>query len=928
MDDADLSSPISLIEPLTGRELEVLRLMADDLTISAVADQLVLSPATVKWYTQQIYGKLGIHEPGQKRRQAVARARALGLLEVERTPAGRPRYSLPVQTTPFVGRTQEINAIAGLLANPDVRLVTLLGPGGMGKTRLALEVGWRLVEPEAFGTSWVLFPDGVYFVPLQPVATPDNMLWAVAEAVGFPFQSDGREPQQQLLDFFREKRLLLIMDNFEHLLEGADLVSAILQAAPGVQVLVTSRETLNLHAETVRTLDGLPFPGNVEDTPAYDAARLFVLGAQRACGDFALQPEDLPALARICALVEGMPLAILLAAAWVEVLSVYEIAEEIARSFDFLTAEMRDAPRRQWSIRAVFEPTWQRLSETERSVFKRLSVFRGGCTRQAAQAVTGAGLPVLQALVNKAVLSRTPRGRYEIHELLRQYAEDRLMAAGEDDTARDAHCAYYAAFMHARESDLKGGDRQIAALDEIEADFENVRAAWDWAVGQRRVDDLKHMEWAVWRFLNMWSRDAEGLTLFQSALNLDDDRALHGRLMHRYAFFCHRMGRQREWDEWSDRSLSVAREMGEPGDLALVLRTRSLVLAALYRDFEQAYRLADESLELWRALGDTWGVAWGLQVKGVIALRAADYPSAMSSTEESWKEAQIVGDRQRIAACLMNAGVGYSCLGEPHQALHYYQASLAVFRELNPLGGFVAQVIGNIGVVAQHLGDYDTALRQFEEALALVSESGLLPTDDIHMWCLVDVLSLTGRPDEAAERLAEFPRVLSSIENESLEAGMLILETLIAYRRGDYDKALQSAQAALECTQVHTLPVEESYRWLLIGLVEIKLNHLDTARQHIRASLIDLRDKDFIMRAIYGLAALEAAREQPERAAEWAALVHHHRATAYEVKVYAGELLAELQATLPPDVYAAAVERGAQLDPDAVIAAFLQEENS
>jgi DNA-binding CsgD family transcriptional regulator len=363
MDDADLSSPIVLIEPLTGRELDVLRLMTDDLSIPAMADQLVLSPSTVKWYTQQIYGKLGIHEPGQKRRQAVARARALGLLEADKTPAGRPRYSLPVQTTPFVGRTQEINAIAGLLANPDVRLVTLLGPGGMGKTRLALEVGWRLVEPEAFGTPWITLPDGVYFVPLQPVTTPDNMLWAVAEAVGFPFQSDERAPQQQLLDFFREKRLLLVMDNFEHLLDGAELVSIILEAAPGVQVLVTSRETLNLHAETVCSLDGLPFPGNVEDTPNYDAARLFVLGAQRACVDFALQPDDLPSLARICRLVEGMPLAILLAAAWVEVLSVPEIAEEIARSFDFLTAEMRDAPRRQWSIRAVFEPTWERLSE-------------------------------------------------------------------------------------------------------------------------------------------------------------------------------------------------------------------------------------------------------------------------------------------------------------------------------------------------------------------------------------------------------------------------------------------------------------------------------------------------------------------------------------------------------------------------------------
>jgi predicted ATPase/DNA-binding CsgD family transcriptional regulator len=927
MDHADLSSSITLIEPLTDRELDVLRLMADDLSNQEMAERLVLSPTTIKWYTQQVYGKLGIHESGQKRRQAVARARALGLLEVEKTPAGRPRYSLPVQTTPFVGRTQEINTIAGLLANPDVRLVTLLGPGGMGKTRLALEVGWRLVEPEAFGTPWVAFPDGVYFVPLQPVTTPDNIRWAVAEAVGFPFQSDGREPQQQLLDFFREKRLPLIMDNFEHLLDGADLVSAILQAAPGVQVLVTSRETLNLHAETVRTLDGLPFPGNVEDTPDYDAARLFVLGAQRACGDFALQPDDLPALARICALVEGMPLAILLAAAWVEVLSVPEIAEEIARSFDFLTAEMRDAPRRQWSIRAVFEPTWQRLSETERDVFKRLSVFHGGCTRQAAQAVTGASLPVLQALMNKAVLSRTPRGRYEIHELLRQYAEDWLVAAGEDEAARDAHCTYYAGFMHARVGDLKGGDRQIAALDEIEADFENVRAAWEWAVEQRRVDDLNRMVWSTWRFLLIRSRFTEGFALFRSALDLDEDHALRGRVMFRYADFCGTLGQWQECDEYSEKSLAIAREIGEPDELALALKLRAGVLADLYHNFEQAYRLADESLQLWQALGDTWGIAWGPQCKGYIAIDEGDYPSALSFTEEALKKGRTVGDRFRIGTCLNNAGVVYSLLGEPHQALRYYEESLAVCRELNALLG-TASAIANVGEVALYLGDYDTALRQFEEALVLAREWGYLPEVVDQLLNSAEVLSLAGRFEEAAERLAECRRVLSSIEEDAeQEAGLLVTQGMVAYRRADYAEALRYAQAGLAYTQARHHVLIESVCWLLNGLAEIKLGYPDMARQHIRASLPGLRVKSHLMIAIYCMAALEASGEQPERAVERAALVHHYQASTYEFKVYAGNLLAELQTVLPPDIYAAAVERGMQFNPDAVVAAFLEEEN-
>jgi predicted ATPase/DNA-binding CsgD family transcriptional regulator len=499
MEHTDLGSHVSLAEPLTEREQSILRLKADGLSNREIAERLVLALSTVKWYVRQAYGKLGV----ENQLQAVAHARALGLLEPATTPAGRPRYSLPVQTTPLVGRTEEITDIAELLANPRVRLVTLLGPGGMGKTRLALEVGWRLVEPEAFGTPWVLFPDGVYFVPLQPLDSPDDVLWTVADAVSYPFQSDGRDPQQQLLDFFQEKRRLLVMDNFETVLEGADLVSAILQAAPGVQVLVTSREALNLNAETVYSLEGLPVPEPVKGVLDYDAAQLFMQGAQRARADFELQPDEGQSLTRICRLVEGMPLAILLAAAWVEVLSLPDIADEIAHSFDFLTAEMRDAPRRQWSIRAVFEPTWQRLSERERDVFMLLSVFHGGCTRQAAQAVAGASLPVLQVLVNKAVLSLTSSGRYEIHELLRQYAGDRLVSEGDADEACDAHCTYYAGFMRAREGDLKGGDRQITALDEIESDLENVRAAWAWAVEQRRIDDLEQMEWAVWCFMTI-----------------------------------------------------------------------------------------------------------------------------------------------------------------------------------------------------------------------------------------------------------------------------------------------------------------------------------------------------------------------------------------------------------------------------------------
>jgi len=914
------------VETLTDREQEVLRLMAQDLSAQEMADRLYLSPTTIKWYAQQIYGKLGIHESGQKRRLAVARARTLGLLEPDRTPAGRLRYNLPVQTTPLIGRTRELHDIASLLANPEIRLVTLLGPGGMGKTRLALEVAWRLVEPEAFEAAGIAFPDGVYFTPLQPIDAAEDIPWAVAEAVGYQFHGDGRTPLRQLLDFFREKHLLLVLDNFEHVLEGATLVSDILQAAPGVQALVTSRETLNLTAETVYALEGLPFPAwqPSDDTPVYDAARLFVQAARRAQAGFELRADEQLPLARICQLVQGMPLAILLAAAWVEVLSLPEIAEEIARSFDFLEAEMRDAPPRQWSIRAVFEPTWQRLDAEEQSVFMRLAVFRGGCTRQAAQAVTGTSLPILQRLVNKAVLTRTPKGRYDIHELLRQYALERSAAAHETEDAQDAHCAYYAEFMQAREADLKGGDRQIAALDEIEAEFGNVRAVWDWAIARHRTDDLARMKWAVWQFLVIRGRSTEGLALFHSALGLEEDRPLHGRVTGVYGRFCYLVGRNREAEEWARQSLVIARETGNRTDLARALSEMAFSAADSSRDFEQAHRMIDESLALYRELGDIWGLTVGLHIKGVVAGDEGDYPSALSFTEEALGLARTIGDRHRIAAGLLNSGLYYSYLGELEQALRCYEESLVLFRELNAPGG-MAIALGNMGSIGKDLGDYASALQRLDEGLILATECGNRYLVGSILTNVVNILSLTDRMDEAVERLEECWRVTQSIEHETLEARVHLRRAMLAYRRGDDVEAQCWAQVALEYAQVHHISVQESYSGMLLALIEIRLGHLDSAHEHLRAALIGPLARDVLMQGVYGMATLAAASEQPERAAELAALAQNHRATAHEFKVYSAELLAELQVTLPSEVYAAAVERGATLDPDAVVAAWLEE---
>jgi predicted ATPase/DNA-binding XRE family transcriptional regulator len=298
----------------------------------------------------------------------------------------RLRVNLPTPTTALVGRAAELDELDRLLHNPDCRLLTLTGPGGIGKTRLAIEATAR----QAAG-----FADGAAFVALASVAAPDLIAPAIADALGFSFYGQAN-PTGQLIDFLQEKALLLLLDNFEHLVDAADLLVELLQRAPQIKLIVTSRERLNLQGEWVIELQGLPLPRaadgwkNGDQLAGFDdsaAVALFLQTARRTYAGFTLAPADRAAVARICRLVDGMPLGIELAAAWVRVLPLNEIADEIARTLDFLAASARDLPARHRSLRAVFEHSWNLLTDAERIVMRRLSVFRGGFSRAAAAAV-------------------------------------------------------------------------------------------------------------------------------------------------------------------------------------------------------------------------------------------------------------------------------------------------------------------------------------------------------------------------------------------------------------------------------------------------------------------------------------------------------------------------------------------------------------
>ncbi|MCL4860926.1 MAG: tetratricopeptide repeat protein [Caldilineaceae bacterium] len=790
-----------------------------ELCRQALATELNVEPdtATLQLVARIRAGELDKVIPAQRTKRAEETPQETPPPEPLPPPADAEQplpHNLPIQPTPFSGREAELAELTRLLDEPDCRLLTLVGPGGMGKTRLALRVAEGIVETHAEQSP---FPHGVFFVPLDALREGSSIVSAIISAIadesGFPLHA-AAPLQEQLLAFLRDKTMLLLLDNFEHLVSSAGLLSAILSAAPKLKLLVTSRETLGLQEEWYYPVNGMAFPPAGPDNAAsdfeYDAVRFFRQCARRIQPALRLENER-AAVIRICQMVEGMPLGIELAAAWLKALPPQQIVRELERGLDILTARLQNIPARHRSMRAVMDHSWSLLAEEEQEVAARLSVFTGGFQSEAAAEVAGASLPMLATLVEKAWVRVTPDRRYQMHELTRQYAAERLA-----DTApaiRDAHAAYYAALVDQQRANLYSPTYK-QGLTVVSAELDNVRHAWRWmidAVSQQReglpVTALfRQMARVLTTYYLVNSLWLAGQALIDHAIQVmeaagwgahHDDAAMqheqistlvHVRLC--TGLFHFEIGQYRASLAVAKEAIPVCRAYNLEHDLALALLLygRTQLRRGVSAD---ATATLQEAMALCRRLGDTSGSAEALLSLGMVASAQGRYPEAQAYLHEALALCKEMGYRPWVSRALTSLGTTYSRQHDYRHALPYYKQALTIAQE----EGDQIQIMvltSNLGSVERGFGRYQLSETYYNESLALARSLG----DE--RWIAANLngiaISYLEMHDfTAAERaLREALAVAQRSESTPDTLGSIALLGHVLARRGQVEAALRA----------------------------------------------------------------------------------------------------------------------------------------
>jgi non-specific serine/threonine protein kinase len=706
-------------EGLSGRGAEILRLLAEGMSDREIAEHLVMSINTIKWYNRQIYSILGVGS----RTQAIARAHELAMFDQEGADRTlkmlplSPSHNLPTETTRFIGRSTELTVIERVLE--ESHLLTLVGPPGTGKTRLAMQVARRML---------MRFSDGVYVVPLATVSDPTQVAIAIANAVGVYVSAD-QPVFDTLKQTIREQQLLLVLDNFEHLLPGALQVADLLAAAPRLKVLTTSREPLNLYAEREYVVPPLALPDldhlDMHELAACESVALFMQQARSVRSDFELTPANAPDIALICVRLEGLPLAIELAAARVKLLTPSALLARLESRLNTLKGGAQDLPARQRTLQNSIDWSYNLLTEGEKLLFARLAAFHGGCSLEAAQAVCSAGLPMavwdgLESLINKSLIQQkalpTGEPRLDMLETLHEYAWERLEASGEAAAIRQRHAEYYLELAERAEPELCTA-RQSHWFRQLEADHENMRAVLHWALEGGNI--------------------AHGVRL-AGALGL-------------FWFAC---GYHFEGHQQTQRLLAHVESLTTVADAKLLLTAANLTFLS---DLGVAQRYCEQALRIARAQGDKFTEAWAVICLGYSMMTEMD--AALAVAEDGLALFRSLKHRPGIAHALHIIG-DIACFNHDHvKARQAYVECLHVSQETGDTRR-VRLLFSNFTILAQREEDYDHARVLAERSLQMAREvNNKLDIAD-SLAGLAGVLGATGQPERAVRLLGAWEAAL------------------------------------------------------------------------------------------------------------------------------------------------------------------------
>ncbi len=705
--------------------------------VEALADQMGLSRSA--YFREQRRVLLELATSLRERNREAERART-GETAAGSSPAysGRPTHNLPSSLTSFIGRQAELTQIDQSLKDPTCRLLSLVGMGGSGKTRLALQAAHSYVDA---------YRDGIFFMPLAGLDASqadagqlddfltDHILKSL-QSFFFGVSTLRGVDRTVLLDLLRDKQMVLLLDNFDSLIESAPLLSAMLQAASGLTILVTSRQRLRIDGEWTIEVHGLSIPADDDDPDAAksDAVQLFVRSAQSVQPGFLPSPADLQHVIAICRLVDGLPLGIELAAGWTRVLTCAQIHSQIRADLQFLTSTHRDTPPQQRSIRAILDYSWNTLDPEEQKLFSQISVFQGTFDLEAAMHVAGATPALLASLVDKSLLLHTREGRYSLHPLLRQYAAERLKAHPAGDSAvRTRHALYFAELLQQGHHDLLG-DQAPEVLRTFQADLENIRSGWQWATQSGDVEVLTLGQEALADYYDITGLIEEGERVFRTTADAvrtqieasetpaREWQILLASLLAHQSYFLQVLAQLDQLMAVAGESLALAQALDLPDVEAKCYF--NLGMGSMWKgNLAEARRYQEQAWALAQAIGDSKTVAQVLHGLALIANQAIDSKAAILYAEEALRIERSLGR-------VRGAGLALLALGIVHGGAGNFEAGNACFAQALEIGRSLgdprlrARALGNLGTNQLALGQGLEAHDAFVQALHILTRAG------------------------------------------------------------------------------------------------------------------------------------------------------------------------------------------------------------